>query len=252
MTEPARTQEADREASPELFDFLAERDNQDGDTALGRWNSRKFYGALFDVLWEAGVLHGSVLEIGPGEGIFARQCRAADLSYVAVEGNRNLQQRLRGEGFDVRVGTVPPLPFGDEEHDLVCAMAVLEHMPAFDRALELLQECNRVLKPGGAAVIQVPDALRGGIDFRHWDYSHSFVPTAYRLRRALCDAGFEVDRCVHFTGALTGIVRVPLDILGFLVHSRFAYWAGTSLGLEKWLLRYHKPFEPSFLLVARK
>jgi SAM-dependent methyltransferase len=235
-----------------LFRRLAERDGSHGDTAAGRWNSARFYGGVLDVIRRAGAFRGRVLEIGPGEGVFAGQCLDAGLDYLGLEINEKLAEHLRARGLDVRVAKVPPIPASDGEFDLVVMMALVEHMPTFDQALELLAECRRVLRPGGAVVIQVPDALRGGIDFPQWDYSHSFLPTAYRIRQLLFDAGFEADPAVHFTGSLRGPIRLPLDLVGFLVHSRFAYWLGTSLGAEEWLLRYHKTFEPSFVVVARR
>jgi SAM-dependent methyltransferase len=235
-----------------LFSHLAKRARPGGGTTLGQWSSRRFYDGVLAVVREARAFRGRVLEVGPGEGVFAGQCRDAGLAYVAIEQNATLATQLKNDGFDVQVGTVPPLPFADEDVDLVAMMALVEHMPTFNDALDLLGECYRVLRPNGAVLIQVPDALRGGIDFPHWDYSHSFLPTAYRLRQLLDDAGFRTDKTVYFTGAFRGPIRLPLDLLGFLVHSRFVYWSGTSLGLEEWLLRYHKTFEPSVVMIARK
>lgn len=45
-----------------------------------------------------------------------------------------------------------PLPFADEQFELVCAKDVLEHL---DYA-RLLREIHRILKPGGLVEIQVP------------------------------------------------------------------------------------------------
>ncbi|MCA9754050.1 MAG: class I SAM-dependent methyltransferase [Gemmatimonadetes bacterium] len=235
-----------------FFNHLAQRTAREGDTSLGQWNSRRFYDAVREIAVERGAFRGRVLEIGPGEGVFAQQCAAAELPYVAIERNESLADRLRDDGFDVHVERVPPVPFDEGSFDLVAMMALLEHMPTFEDALELLAECHRVLRPGGAVLIQVPDAIRGGIDFPHWDYSHSFPPTAYRLRQLLRDVGFRVDRATHLTGSFRGPLRMPLDLIGFVVHSRFSYWVADTLGLERWLLRYHKTFEPSFVLVGHR
>ena len=45
----------------------------------------------------------------------------------------------------------PPLPFGEEEFDLVYAFSVMTHLPE-ELQREWLAECRRVLKPGGRFV----------------------------------------------------------------------------------------------------
>lgn len=247
--DPARELYKDKDM---FYDFLAKRDKPGGDTAFGRWNSRRAHTKQFEILRQAGAFRGQVLEIGPGEGNFARQCKAIGVQYKGIDRSLGLFTRLQEEGFDVVLGDVPPLPFESEQFDLVCALAVLEHMPTFNEALHLLQECNRVAKPRGLLALMVPDFVRCGIDFYNWDYSHSFVTTPFRVRQLLGDAGFHVERLVHLTGSLVGPIRWPIDLLGFLVHSRLVYFLGTSIGLGSWLHKFHKTFEPAFLVVSRK
>jgi SAM-dependent methyltransferase len=235
-----------------FFSFLAKRRNPHGDTSVGRWNSRRYYAKQFDVLLKSGALKGEVLEVGPGEGNLAYQCREAGVSYRAIERSAGLYASLKEQGFDVTLGAAPLLPYDSKQFDLVCAMAILEHMPTFNEALELLLECNRVLKATGRLAIVVPDALRGGPDFYNWDYTHSFMTTTFRVEQILGDAGFEIKKLVHFTGLLEGPVRFPIDLLGFAVHTRIAYWLGMSLGMESLMYKFHKTFEPSFMVVAGK
>ncbi|MFQ5998543.1 MAG: class I SAM-dependent methyltransferase, partial [Candidatus Bathyarchaeia archaeon] len=186
-----------------FYDFLAQRDKPGGETAVGSWNSRRCYVKQFEVLRQAEALKGEVLEIGPGEGIFARLCKQAGILYQGLERSAALQNRLKKEGFAVQLGTAPPLPFENERFDLVCAFAVLEHMPTFEQALGLLQECHRVLNRTGSLALIVPDYLRCGIGFFNWDYTHSFVTSPWRVRQILYDGGFDMVRLVHFTGSLT-------------------------------------------------
>ncbi len=49
-----------------------------------------------------------------------------------------------------------PLPFPDNHFDLVYHSHVLEHLPK-TKALQFLQECYRVLRPGGVIRVVVPD-----------------------------------------------------------------------------------------------
>lgn len=235
-----------------FFDFLARRDKTGGSTAIGRSNSQRYYAKQFEILQQTGALRGEILEIGPGEGYFARQCKRIGVQYKAIDRSPGILSRLQEEGFDVVLGTVPPLPFESQRFDLVCAMAVLEHMPTFNEALHLLQECNRVLNPRGMLALTVPDFVRCGIDFYQWDYTHSYITTPFRVRQVLGDAAFHVERLVHFTGSLVGPARWPVDVVSLLVHTRLVYWFGTSVGLGSWLHKFHKTFGASFLVVSRK
>ncbi len=100
----------------------------------------------------------SVLEVGCGAAIdlarFARggaEATGVDLSSSAIELARAnfRQQGLEGR-FEVADGE--HLPFPDNAFDLVYAHGVVQYTPDPQR---LVDECRRVLKPGGEAVFQV-------------------------------------------------------------------------------------------------
>ena len=100
----------------------------------------------------------SVLDVGCGAGVdlarFARGGAAVtgvDLAASAVELARAnfAQQGLQG-AFGVADGE--RLPFADNCFDLVYAHGVVQYTPDPQR---LVDECRRVLKPGGEAVFQV-------------------------------------------------------------------------------------------------
>lgn len=54
------------------------------------------------------------------------------------------------------VATVPPLPFEDNYFDQILMSHFLEHVPD---TIEMMNECWRVMKPGGLLQIQVPYAM---------------------------------------------------------------------------------------------
>ena len=64
-----------------------------------------------------------------------------------------------------------PWLWNDNTFDMVYAMDVLEHLVDFVRALE---ECHRILKPGGILELQVPNALHP-ISFRDPSHLHFFT-----------------------------------------------------------------------------
>jgi ubiquinone/menaquinone biosynthesis C-methylase UbiE len=100
----------------------------------------------------------SVLEVGCGAGVdLARFARAGakvtgvDLARSAIDlAKANFaQQGLTGE---FHVSNAEALPFGAESFDLVYAHGVVQYTADPKR---LIDECRRVLKPGGQAIVQV-------------------------------------------------------------------------------------------------
>jgi SAM-dependent methyltransferase len=88
-----------------------------------------------------------VLDAGCGEGVLVQEFAG----------------RLRIEGVDanyrselVREGSVTALPCEDETFDQVLCLDVLEHLP-FDEQAAAVAELFRVLKPGGGALVSVPN-----------------------------------------------------------------------------------------------
>jgi SAM-dependent methyltransferase len=100
----------------------------------------------------------SVLDVGCGAGVdlarFARggaEITGIDVSPSAIElARKNFEQQgLRGR-FEVADGE--RLPFPDNTFDLVFAHGVVQYTASPQR---LVDECRRVLKPGGEAIFQV-------------------------------------------------------------------------------------------------
>lgn len=104
----------------------------------------------------------SVLDVGCGAGVdLARFAKAGaevtgvDLTPAAIALARDnfSQQGLKG-AFDVADGE--QLPFTDSSFDLVFAHGVVQYTANPQR---LVDECRRVLKPGGEAIFQVYNRL---------------------------------------------------------------------------------------------
>jgi ubiquinone/menaquinone biosynthesis C-methylase UbiE len=89
----------------------------------------------------------SVLEIGPGAGVFKN---TAYLFGVKVE-TLDLDPELMPD----YVGSATALPFGDGTFDVVCAFQMLEHLP-YESALVAFKEMARVSRKD--IVISLPDS----------------------------------------------------------------------------------------------
>jgi len=122
-----------------------------------------------DVILDIGCGNGSILRHLQGLGY--RQLQGLEISSYAI-------QRLRGEGFEMHYGALPWIPLSEASFDVVIASEVLEHVI---RRRRFLSEMRRVLKPGGRALIFVPDDCLGPISERE----HVIKYNAQSLREFL-------------------------------------------------------------------
>ena len=100
------------------------------------------------------------------------------------------------------------LPLADGSADTVIALELLEHVP---HPLTVLQEMNRVLKPGGRAIVSVPSTVPRHDDHDFWRF------TAQGLAQ-LCSEVFE-DRVVWvFGGTFEALGHLGAYYTALLLH----------------------------------
>jgi SAM-dependent methyltransferase len=110
------------------------------------------YGGLSDPVIDVGCGNGALLDALLSEG-FA--CTGIDSSAVSV---RHVTERFRARsGFHgAMTGSVDRLPLPDGQAGTALLVEVVEHLdgPTLERALA---ELHRVLRPGGHAIVTVPN-----------------------------------------------------------------------------------------------
>lgn len=171
---------------------------------------------------------------GQGAAVFG-----VDISEPTV---RQARAAFSDGGLRATVADVRSLPYRDGRFDAIYSMGTIEHFRDPETAL---REMHRVLRPGGRAVVGVPNrwdpflrpllasALQAARLYGY-GYERSFSRRA--LRRMLETAGFEVV-------AETAILFVPgwLRMADLAVHSYFRPLAGlTALAVKPfaWLDRH--------------
>jgi len=148
----------------------------------------------------------SILEIGPGRGVFADICLKEGMEYFAIEANRQMAESLESKGAGVVKAMVPPLPELDRKFDVAVMINVMEHMNSMADALQITQQIRNVLKPSGKFLICSPDYLNWRRNFFNCDFSHSYVTTRRRLDQLLVNCGFGNIRNCHLCGPMTGLL----------------------------------------------
>jgi 2-polyprenyl-3-methyl-5-hydroxy-6-metoxy-1,4-benzoquinol methylase len=140
---------------------------------------------------------GRLLDIGCAAGFFVREAKDQGWDATGIEpskwlvdwGIKNLKQRLYP-------GTLRQGMFKDQEFDVLTMWDVLEHVS--DPTNEL-QECNRILKPGGMLVINYPDfgSTLAKLSGSRWWFllsNHLYYFTQKTMRKYLKKTGFKIER----------------------------------------------------------
>lgn len=109
------------------------------------------------------------VDVGCGTGELVPFYVRAGARYVGIDFSSEMIKRARAKfapdvskgRADFIEGDSEVLPVGDEEADVVSSVAVIEYLPRPGRSLD---EIARVLRPGGVAVISVPN--KSGLNFK--------------------------------------------------------------------------------------
>ncbi len=94
-----------------------------------------------------------VLHFAPEQAFYKRFLNSAHLEYTTTDLNSPLA--------DVKAD-ICNLPFENNSYDIILCNHVLEHIPDDTKAM---QELYRVLKPGGMAILQIPQDLTRELTF---------------------------------------------------------------------------------------
>lgn len=134
-----------------------------------------------------------VLDVGCGAGNMMHHL-ARYGTVKGVEIDPRPLERARQRGYDVKLADVGAgIPYDDGQFELVSALDVIEHTPD---DMAVLNECRRVLTPGGHLLVTVPAFM---FLWSHNDVLNAHVRryTAGELKRKLEAAGMGVQRLTY-------------------------------------------------------
>lgn len=138
-----------------------------------------------------GVASRDILEVGCGEGMMFE---GTSISPVQMDVSMRRVRFARDKGQRAICGDGYHIPFSDNSFEVVLLIAILEHT---SEPARVIAEARRVLKPGGRAIIVVPNdvtmsagrLLLGKFPIRYPD--HLTFTTPARLHKWLAQ-GFRV------------------------------------------------------------
>jgi SAM-dependent methyltransferase len=106
----------------------------------------------------AGAERRSVLDIGAGRGEWLELLRDNGYGGFGIDTNDTLVSRAKSKGLDVVGGDARRVlrELADRSLQCITAFHVVEHLP-FDDLIRLLDECRRLLVPGGLLIFETPN-----------------------------------------------------------------------------------------------
>ena len=132
-------------------------------TIAKEWDISRFRPSEVKVLFLKNAKPGMVVgDIGCGNGIIIpellkrkiKKYYGLDISnkLIAIAKNKYLNEVKKGK-VEFKVGNALKLPYPKNKFDIIFSLATMHHLPNEKNHLKFLQEINKVLKPGGKAVI---------------------------------------------------------------------------------------------------
>jgi SAM-dependent methyltransferase len=196
---------------------------------------RRYLSYLIDLLQRSGVSGGRVLDIGSGFGFFLWTLSQCGFEPFGLEKSASAADRAReGCAASVSVGDAEaPFPFPNAYFSAVTLFDVIEH---FHRVPEVLDECRRVLEPGGKLFVITLNArsLARPMLGKSWSFfldpTHVTLFSKSSLRQVIDGAGFRVQRLTTMSNFyLVGEGNPRLKSLRRIRRVITTPWLGDSL-----------------------
>jgi ubiquinone/menaquinone biosynthesis C-methylase UbiE len=121
-----------------------------------------------------------VLDLGCGPGFLARDLAGIGIGGVGMDSSQSMinyctreaqREGIADSQWRFVVGDAEKLPFKEETFDVVVASGLIEYLPTDE---SILREIQRVLKPGGYALLSVTN---------RFGYTNCLLPVSLRVRR---------------------------------------------------------------------
>jgi SAM-dependent methyltransferase len=204
---------------------------------------------------------GRLLDVGCGGGRFLKRMQKQGWQVVGTDFDEQAARKVTDRyGIETHVGDLPQCALPANSFDAITLSQAIEHL--YDPKATL-QECLRLLKPGGLLVMTTPNALsigaaEFGSNWRGWEaprHLHLFsVLSLSALTRA---AGFEIVEATTCSSGSAIVYRVSRNIARGNEGSWFERLSSLAWSyrkeLHEHLTQQHEPHTGQNVLIrARK
>ncbi|HEY42269.1 MAG TPA: class I SAM-dependent methyltransferase [Dehalococcoidia bacterium] len=182
---------------------------------------------------------GKVLDVGCGHGFLLSRLRSQRRSLYGMDVTNGAVRvaRDRIEEGNFHLANARKIPFESDTFDYLICSDVLEHIEGD----EAVRECYRVLKPGGAALITVPN---GKGPWGKYFVGHIRLFSFESIVALLKEAGFEIVSGQKF-GLHVPLVTVSLGVLSQALDKNLPFSPELNIDVPEFLAT-------TFMIVCRK
>ena len=156
--------------------------------------------AQVESMFLAGKMPGTLLDVGCGDGGFLNKMRSSGWAVEGVDVDKDAADfALKKFGIKVHIGELIDAHFPGDYFDAITLKHVIEHV--YD-PVSLLEECKRILKPGGTIVLVAPNMDSLGskkfkVNWRDLDPPrHLYVFSPISIRLCAEKAGLSVQKII--------------------------------------------------------
>ena len=219
-----------------------------------------------EMIPQAGDSVSHALDVGCGAGQMVPVLARKGYEVHAIDCSQDMVSLTKQEAdsnnveADVQIGDCEHLDYPDDFFDVYVAMGVIEYM---DDDVPMFQEIQRVLKPGGIAIVTIRNILSIHVRWRIFYLKYINLPLKNILRRILGKTAksFIVISKEHSPKTfINEIINIKFKILDdryahfYFLPAPFSQWLSpieASVGkiLEKLLSRKNIPFLASTYIV---
>jgi len=192
--------------------------------------------------------HGSVLDIGCGNGAFLRGMSTVfpEWSVTGADLNAGFRDEIIAISPRASFRQIDELAVSSEAYRLASLIHCIEHIPA---PVEYLADARRYIEPGGFLLIEVPDAELNPFDLVVADHASHFSKAT--LRAVVEAAGYDVIACGNvvigkeitlLAKPIRGKPPQPLQRSNDTSAGRNLAWLADTLTLGRQLARESRPY----------
>lgn len=171
-----------------------------------------------------------LLDVGCGTGYHLARYHERGFEISGVDGSKDMleQARIANPEIEFKQSDVDKLPYEDQSFDYVLCIEVLRYLPDINTCMS---EINRVLKPGGTALVTAApvfqanfyypvNRIAAAVKFGNLTHLKQFFHTSGELESASKKSGFaEVDIHGIYGGPWVWVEKIAPSLMPTLLKS---------------------------------